>query len=310
MSTLQSGRPEPCGVLLVDKPAGMTSHDVVDRVRRALGLRRVGHTGTLDPMATGLLVVLVGRAAKAAEYIVCHRKRYAAVLRLGLTTDTEDVTGQPLTVFSGELPSPAEVAEVCGHFHGELMQTPPMYSALKVGGRKLVDIARAGGELERQPRPITVYSLDCRAGEQPSDYHLEVDCSAGAYIRTLCADIGAALGCGGVMAALRRVSVGNFGVDDAIPVDALSELTSEALEARLLPVEALFADLPAVTLPAFFEHLCRSGCEIYQKKLGTALPVDTRVRILGASGRFFALGQVGDYPNGSAIKAIKLFELS
>lgn len=300
---------EPCGVLTVDKPEGLTSHDVVNRVRRALGLRRIGHTGTLDPMATGLLVVLVGRAAKAAEYIVCHRKRYEAVLRLGLTTDTEDVTGQVLTVFSGALPSPAEVTEVCGRFRGDIMQTPPMYSALKVGGRKLLDIAREGGEVERQPRPITVYALDCREGELPSDYRLDVDCSAGTYIRTLCADIGAALGCGGTMAALRRVSVGDFHVDDAITVDKLGELTPAELCERLLPVETLFSDCPAVTLPAFFERLCRSGCEIYQKKLKTDLPSGTRVRLLGSDGRFFALGQVGDYPDGSAIKAIKLFEL-
>lgn len=302
---------EPCGVLLLDKPAGLTSHDVVGRVRRALGLRRVGHTGTLDPMATGLLVVLVGRAAKAAEYIVCHRKRYEALLRLGLCTDTEDVTGQVLSSYAGELPQADEVTATCSRFCGDIMQTPPMYSALKVGGRKLLDIAREGGEVERQPRPITVYSLTCRAAEDgaPSDYFLEVDCSAGTYIRTLCADIGASLGCGGVMAALRRVSVGDFSVDNALTLDEMDAMTAEELCARLLPVEALFGDCPAVVLPAFFERLCRSGCEIYQKKLKTELPDGARVRLMNASGHFFALGRVADYPDGSAIKAIKQFEI-
>lgn len=300
---------ESSGVLLVDKPSGLTSHDVVNRVRRAFGMRRVGHTGTLDPMATGLLVVLVGRAAKAAEYIVCHRKRYEAVLRLGLTTDTEDVTGQTLTEHAGALPTPERVEEVCGHFRGEIMQVPPMYSALKVGGRKLMDIARAGGEVERQPRPITIYGLDCEPTGEPSDYRLSVDCSAGTYIRTLCADIGAELGCGGVMAGLRRVSVGNFDVSDALPLAALDSMTRAELAARLLPTETLFADCPAVVLPPFFERLCRSGCEIYQRKLGTALPLGTRVRLCAADAHFFALGEVAEYPDGTAVKAIKLFEV-
>lgn len=300
---------ESSGVLLVDKPSGLTSHDVVNRVRRAFGIRRVGHTGTLDPMATGLLVVLVGRAAKAAEYIVCHRKRYRAVLRLGLTTDTEDVTGTTLTEHSGALPAPVDVENVCGHFRGEIMQVPPMYSALKVGGRKLMDIARAGGEVERQGRRITIYELDCEPTASPSDYRLAVDCSAGTYIRTLCADIGAELGCGGVMAELRRVSVGDFDVADALSLEELDYMTHAALESRLLPTETLFADCPTVVLPAFFERLCRSGCEIYQRKLGTALALGTRVRLCAADGHFFALGEIGDYPDGTAVKSIKLFEV-
>ncbi len=300
---------ESSGVLLVDKPSGLTSHDVVNRVRRAFGIRRVGHTGTLDPMATGLIVVLVGRAAKAAEYIVCHRKRYEAVLRLGLTTDTEDITGKTLTEHAGALPTPERVKEVCGHFRGEIMQVPPMYSALKVGGRKLVDIVRSGGEVERQPRSITIYGLDCEPSGSPSDYRLSVDCSAGTYIRTLCADIGVGLGCGGVMAGLRRVSVGNFDVSEALSPVAFDSMTRAELEARLLSAETLFADCPAVVLPPFFERLCRSGCEIYQRKLGTALPPGTRVRLCAADSHFFALGEVGDYPDGTAIKAIKLFEV-
>lgn len=305
---MKQNQNESSGVLLIDKPSGLTSHDVVNKVRRVMGLRRVGHTGTLDPMATGLLVVLVGRAAKAAEYIVCHRKRYQALLRLGLTTDTEDTSGQVLTV-SDTLPCAARVQEVCGQFRGEIMQTPPMYSALKVGGRKLVDIAREGGEIERLPRPVTVYSLACEPTPVSSDFALDVECSAGTYIRTLCADIGAELGCGGVMAALRRISVGDFDVRNAVTPDRLADMSSDEADKLLLPVESLFTDLPAVALPAFYERLCRSGCEIYQRKLGTSFAIGQRVRICRADGHFFALGQVDQYPDGPAIKSIKMFEI-
>ena len=202
MAKLQED-PTLSGVLLLDKPAGPTSHDMVGRVRRLYGTRRVGHTGTLDPLATGLLVVLVGRAAKAAEYLVSDEKHYTATLRLGITTDTEDVTGEVLTRTEA-LPKAEAVASACAAMVGKSEQIPPMYSALKVGGRKLVDIARAGGEVEREARPIEIYSLTCTPTDTPSDYRLDVHCSTGTYIRTLCTDIGAKLGCGGVVATLRR----------------------------------------------------------------------------------------------------------
>lgn len=299
---------ESSGVLLIDKHAGATSHDIVNKVRRVYNTRRVGHTGTLDPMATGLLVVLVGRAAKAAEYLVADTKKYVATLRLGLTTDTEDTTGQVLTT-SNIIPPREQVISACDAFRGKIMQTPPMYSALKIGGRKLVDIARSGGEVERQPREIEIFFLDVTPTESPADYTLEVVCSSGTYIRTLCADIGAALGCGGVMASLRREMVADYNLSDAITIEQLQQLTPDEAEQKLLPVESLFETLPKVCLPAFFERLCRSGCEIYQKKIRTSLPLGARVRICNESGHFFALGLVDDYPDGSAIKSIKIFEL-
>ena len=151
---------EPCGVLIVNKHAGCTSHDVVNKIRRLYGTKRVGHTGTLDPMATGVLVVLIGRAAKAEEYLQSGNKGYTATMRLGITTDTEDTTGTVLTS-TDSLPLPEEVAAVNREFLGKIEQIPPMYSALKVGGRKLVDIARAGGEIERKPRPVEIFSLTC-----------------------------------------------------------------------------------------------------------------------------------------------------
>ncbi len=302
----------PDGVLLIDKPAGMTSHDVVSRVRRLFGTRQVGHTGTLDPMATGVLILLLGRAAKASEYVSHDEKSYDAVLRLGLRTDTEDTTGTVLsTAPAAALPDRAALEAVLPRFRGGIMQTPPMYSALKVGGRKLCDIARAGGTVERQPRPVEIRALTAEPDSLPSDFRLRVTCSGGTYIRTLCADIGDALGCGGVMAALRRTAASGYSVADCRTPEQLDALTPAERVACLLPVETLFSDLPQLSLSAFRTRLCRSGCELYQSRLGLRhpYPVGVRLRLYGADGRFFALGEVRDYPDGTAVKMIKLFLL-
>ncbi len=298
---------EISGVLVINKPAGKTSHDMVGAVRRLFHTRRVGHTGTLDPMAKGVLVILVGRAAKAAEYLSTHQKEYRAVLRLGLTTDTEDTTGKTLTVCA-DIPEPACVARTAQRFVGEILQTPPMYSALKVNGQKLVDLARRGIEIERVARPITIHALECRHLTQ-NDYELRVVCSSGTYIRTLCADIGKALGCGGAMADLERLAVGEFSLSDTVSLQDIEQMSDAERAAHLLPIERLFDDLPAVRLPAFFEKLSRSGCEIYQKKIGTDHKIGTRVRLFDEKGDFYALGEVREYEGGSAIKAIKHFAL-
>ena len=295
---------ELSGVLIINKGAGMTSHDVVGRVRRIYNTKRVGHTGTLDPMAAGVLCVLVGRAAKAAEYLGADTKRYRATLRLGITTDTEDTTGKILTE-CGDIPCEERVREAVSGFVGDIMQIPPMYSALKVGGKKLCDLARRGEIIEREARPITVFSLECERIDE-RNYTLDIHASSGTYVRTLCADIGAALGCGGAMASLERSACGNFKIEDALTLDELSELDETAKADKLLPVESLFSDLPQVLLPEFFSRLASSGCEIYQKKIGCAYPVGTRVRMYNKDG-FFALGEVRDYENGTAIKVIKLF---
>jgi tRNA pseudouridine55 synthase len=300
---------EPSGVLIVNKHAGVTSHDIVGKIRRLYGTRRVGHTGTLDPMATGVLVVLIGRAAKASEYLVSDSKRYHAGLRLGLTTDTEDTTGVVLSTHGGALPSFAELEEALPAFRGTIKQIPPMYSALKVGGKKLVDLARQGVTIERQAREIEIFSLDAAPTNSPADFTLDVCCSGGTYIRTLCADIGAKLGCGGVMSSLERVEACGFSIDQAHTTEALEGMTPQERESLLIPIEALFSSLPSVRLSPFFEKLCRSGCEIYQKKIGVSLPLGTRVRICDESGEFFALGEVKEYESGMAIKAIKTFAL-
>ena len=300
---------EPSGILIVNKHVGVTSHDIVGKIRRLYGTRRVGHTGTLDPLASGVLVILIGRAAKAAEYLVADTKEYRARLRLGFTTDTEDVTGEVLTK-AETLPSPNQVQAVMGSFTGEILQIPPMYSALKKDGQKLCDLARKGVTVERQARPVTIHRLCCTPTSQAEDYILDVHCSSGTYIRTLCADIGQALGCGGVMAELERRKTGGFSLEESYTVAQLEEMSPEQRQSCLIPTERLFDTLEAVYLPEFFERLCRSGCEIYQKKLHTNLPLGQRVRLCDQAGRFFALGEIREYPDGSAIKAIKLFDLT
>lgn len=310
---------EPGGVLIVHKPVGMTSHDVVNIVRRLYNTRRVGHAGTLDPLAEGVLVVLVGRAAKATEYISHSSKKYRATLRLGLTTDTEDVTGETLTT-SNDIPSAESVISVAKSFRGEIMQTPPMYSALKVGGQKLVDLARRGVTVEREARAVTVLDISCEPTESRTDYILDVHCSGGTYIRTLCADIGSKLGCGGVMATLMRTEACGFDISRAHTIEDLRKYAKETLASLLIPTEELFSDCESVKLPEFYEKLSRSGCEIYQKKLGTSLPVGTRVKMYGKTSEnnesgFYALGEVIDGERcrtpelGSAIKSIKIFDL-
>ena len=299
---------EPNGVLIVNKHAGVTSHHIVGVVRRLYNTRRVGHAGTLDPMATGVLVVLIGRAAKASEYLSHDAKHYRATLRLGLTTDTEDTTGTVLTT-SESVPRNEELQAVLPHFRGKILQIPPMYSALKVDGHKLVDLARRGETVERAAREIEVFSLEAMPTNNEREYILDVHCSGGTYIRTLCADIGAALGCGGAMASLERGEACGFDLSQAHTVDEIEAMTEEERVKLLIPTEKLFSNLPQIRLSMFFEKLCRSGCEIYLKKIGLDLPLSTRVALCDANGVFFALGEVGEFRDGVAVKSIKMFVL-
>lgn len=297
---------EPSGILVLHKPQGITSHDAVYKIRRLYGTKRVGHTGTLDPLAEGVLVMLVGEAAKAAEYLACDTKEYIATLRLGMRTDTQDITGQVLTT-GDSIPDAETVQGVLERFRGEIDQIPPMYSALKVGGKKLCDLAREGKTVERQARRITVSKLVATPTDNKEDYILDVKCSSGTYVRTLCDDIGNALGCGGTMATLKRVAAGGFSIDRAVTLEQLSNMDEQQRYELLIPTEQLFDSLPVVTLPEFYYKLCTNGCEIYQKKIRTALDVGARVRLYSPDGTFFALGEVREYPDGTAIKAIKRF---
>ena len=243
------------GIVIVDKPEGWTSQDVTAKLRGVFQTRRIGHGGTLDPMATGVLPVFVGRATRGVEFFEHAEKTYETVLRLGLTTDTEDISGNVLTqqdaFVTGE-----ELEAVLEKFRGDILQVPPMYSALKISGQKLVDMARKGKTVERQPRPITIHELTL-LGMEAEGIRLRVRCSKGTYIRTLCKDIGEALGCGGCMAALRRVQAGEYTIDEAVP---LLQLLDEAEPEKFLrPVDSMFRNYPAVTLSEKQALRCRNG---------------------------------------------------
>lgn len=270
------------GIVIVDKPQGWTSQDVTARLRRVFGTRRIGHGGTLDPMATGVLPVFVGRATRGVEFFEHAEKTYETTLRLGLTTDTEDITGVALTQ-SDVCVTRAQIEAVLAQFRGEILQVPPMYSALKVDGQKLCDLARKGKQVERKPRPVTIHELtllDICGG----DVRLRVHCSKGTYIRTLCKDIGETLGCGGCMAALRRVSAGAYTAEDAVPLETL--LQTDEPQAYLRPLDTLFCAQPALTLTEKQEARCRNG-----NRFSLAV-TDGTYRVYGKSGEFLALSRV------------------
>ena len=276
------------GILLVDKPQDYTSHDVVAKLRGILHERRIGHSGTLDPMATGLLVVFVGRATRAVEFAESHEKEYLASIRTGLTTDTLDITGETLTTCDSPV-SAAALQAVLPDFLGEQQQLPPMYSAIKVNGKKLCDLARRGVEVERQARTVTISALDYLGVDENGDHRLRVACSKGTYVRTLADDIGQKLGTGAVLSALRRTRAGAFSVADA---HTLAEIQAAAdrgeAESLLLPVDALFSALPAVSLDAAQEKKCR---------VGASFPFDAPegdCRVYAPDGAFLMLGSVRD----------------
>ena len=294
------------GIVVLKKEEGITSQGAVNRIKRLFGTSKAGHTGTLDPLATGVLPILIGRAVKASEYMLSSDKYYRAKLKLGITTDTEDITGTVLTE-SDSIPDDSTVLSAVKSFEGEIMQIPPMYSALKVGGQKLCDIARRGDTVEREARKITVHKID--ASKITDDtYSLDVHCSKGTYIRTLCADIGSALGCGGVMSALERTRASVFTLEDAHTLSEIEALNEEERDALIIPIERIFEEHRKIKLEPFFARLARCGVEIYLKKIGQALPVGERVTLHDELG-FFALGEVREFDSGLAIKPIKQFDV-
>ncbi len=272
------------GIVIVDKPAGWTSQDVTARLRRVFNTRRIGHGGTLDPMATGVLPVFVGRATRGVEFFEHADKSYETVLRLGLSTDTEDISGTVLEERNVSI-SESEFLRILPQFRGKIQQIPPMYSALKVNGQKLCDLARKGKEVERRPREIEIFRLECLEFTGKTA-RLLVHCSKGTYIRTLCKDIGAALGCGGCMESLRRTGAGAYDIAEAVPLQTL--LDTDAPEAYLRPVDSLFADLPAVTLTAKQELRCRNGNSF------SVTLADGRYRAYSQGGEYLMLAQVTD----------------
>ena len=270
------------GIVIVDKPEGWTSQDVTARLRRVFNTRRIGHGGTLDPMATGVLPVFVGRATRGVEFFEHAKKCYEATLRFGLTTDTEDISGSVLQQRDVSI-SEADFLGILPQFRGKIQQIPPMYSALKVNGQKLVDLARKGKEVERKPREIEIFQLDCLEFSGDSA-RIRVKCSKGTYIRTLCKDIGEALGCGGCMAALRRIQAGEYTIEEAVPLQTLLE--TEAPQAYLRPVDSMFRNFPAVTLSEKQELRCRNGNSFSVKM------EDGTFRAYSQNGEFLMLAQV------------------
>ena len=281
------------GIVIVDKPQGWTSQDVTARLRRVFNTRRIGHGGTLDPMATGVLPVFVGRATRGVEFFEHAEKTYEAVVRLGLATDTEDITGTVLEEKEVHI-SEAEFLGILPKFRGKIQQIPPMYSALKVNGQKLCDLARKGKEVERQAREIEIFKLECLEFTG-NEARLLVHCSKGTYIRTLCKDIGAALGCGGCMASLRRVTAGEYTIEEAVPLQTLLD-TTEA-ETYLRPVDSMFRNIPSVKLTPNQEKRCRNG-NAFSVQLA-----DGTYRAYGQNGEFLMLAQVA----GGIMSTIKSF---
>lgn len=284
------------GVFIVDKPSGWTSQDVCSKLRGVLHEKRVGHSGTLDPMATGVLPVFVGRATRAVEFAENDRKRYAAGLRLGLVTDTQDTTGTVLAECPANVTEEALLA-VLPAFTGRVMQTPPMYSAVKIGGKKLYELARRGQSVERPAREIAVYRLDL-IGRDGEDLLLDIECSKGTYVRTLCHDIGQRLGCGGCMSSLRRTRAGAFGIEDAHPLDEIvSAAKAGKAQELLLPTDSLFRSSPAFTAGPAEEKKCRCGAAF------PANVPDGDYRVYARSGEFLMLGRA----RGGVMETVKSF---
>ncbi|BAL01235.1 tRNA pseudouridine synthase [Oscillibacter valericigenes Sjm18-20] len=275
----------PNGIIIIDKPADWTSMDVCAKLRGILREKRVGHSGTLDPMATGVLPVFVGQATRAVEFAESGKKEYVAGLRLGLVTDTQDVTGTTIETREAEV-SREMLAAVLPQFTGDIQQLPPMYSAIKIHGRKLCDVARKGGEVERKPRGITIYELEILGQAGPADFTLRCVCSKGTYIRTLCHDIGRALGCGGCMASLRRTMAAGFTLSQAVSIQDVQERG----EALLLPTDQYFANYPAYTIAAEQqERRCRNGNPVDAPDCP-----DGTYRVYGRGGEFLCLSRAAN----------------
>ena len=289
------------GIIIIDKPAGWTSMDVCAKLRGMFHEKRVGHAGTLDPMATGVLPVFIGRATRAVQYAAESDKEYIAGLKLGVVTNTQDTTGEileerPVDVTRDQLLAVLEA------FHGWIRQVPPMYSAIKVNGKKLYELARKGREVEREPRTVAIRALELLDETPPegADYLLRVRCSKGTYVRTLCHDIGQALGCGGCMASLRRTRAAGFTLEDSVTLEAVQQAVDRGEgEGLLLPVDSYFAGLPVLVLKnAGAEKKIRNGAALAIRDMP-----DGEYRVYGMDKTFLALGRVA----GGTLTTVKSF---
>lgn len=288
------------GIILLDKPAGKTSHDMVYFVRRLTGIKKVGHTGTLDPDATGVLPVCIGKATKVCDMLTVSDKTYEAELALGKTTDTQDAGGTVLTEYEVNV-TDSDITRITEQFIGEIEQIPPMFSAIKKDGKKLYELARQGITIEREARRVFIYSLDVLSFDVVENVvKIRVHCSKGTYIRTLCEDIGNALGCGGYMKSLRRVSSGGFSIEDCKTCEELLSLKdSGELDKYIISVDDVFKDYESVVLDDFLAAKLKNGIKIRRK----GLVLDVLYRIYDTKGEFLAISRY----NGSELVLEKSF---
>ena len=283
------------GIIIIDKPAGWTSMDVCAKLRGILKTKKIGHAGTLDPMATGVLPVFVGQATRAVSFAEGGEKEYVAGLRLGLTTNTQDTEGETLTQ-SPVTVGREELEAVLPRFTGKISQIPPMFSAIKINGQKLYDLARQGKEVERKARAVTIFALEVVEQVSETDYILRIRCSKGTYVRTLCHDIGQALGCGGCMFSLRRTMAAGFTLDESVTLEQMQE----GGEALLRPTDSLFRDRPAYRLKTEKqEERCHNGNPFFIQE---NLP-EGEYRIYGREGAFLCLSRL----QGDTMTSLKNF---
>ena len=279
------------GIIIIDKPAGWTSMGVCAKLRGMFHEKRVGHAGTLDPMATGVLPVFIGRATRAVEFAADSDKEYIAGLKLGVVTNTQDTTGEVLEERECSV-TRTELEAALSRFIGDIEQIPPMYSAIKINGKKLYELARKGREVERKPRPVTIHELELLGWPAAwEDFQLRVRCSKGTYVRTLCHDIGQTLGCGGCMSSLRRTKAAGFTLEDSVTLEAVQEAVDRGEgESLLLPVDAYFAGLPMLVLKnAEAEKKIRNGAALAARDVP-----EGEYRVYGADKTFLALGKAAD----------------
>lgn len=294
------------GIVIIDKETGFTSHDVVAKMRGICGQRKIGHTGTLDPLATGVLPVCLGSATKLCDMLADRDKEYVTELLLGVLTDTQDVTGKILVQRPVDVKE-SQIREAAAAFVGEYLQVPPMYSALKVDGKKLYELARAGKEVERKARPVRIYELEVLECSLPV-VRMRVVCSKGTYIRTLCEDIGQRLGCGGTMQSLRRTKVGQFSLDEAYTLEELQTWKEEnKLHQAIQPVESVFMKYPVLRVQAEANNLLNNGNGILPEQTMEKVihAEDTWVRMCRTDGSF-----VGIYaydPGKKWYRPVKMF---
>ena len=292
------------GIICLDKPGGITSFSAVSRIKRVAGAKKAGHAGTLDPMATGVLPVLLGGAARFAEFLPTHDKAYRATVKLGLTSSTLDSTGEILSrspVSAGK----QELLAVLPRFRGEIMQTPPMVSAISKNGVRLYELARRGVEVEREPRKITIRSLELVSyDESKHEYIIDVTCSKGTYIRALAADIGEALGCGAVMSALRRTMAAGFTLDDCVTLEQAGALASEGrLAEKIIPIDAALGAYPRMAVTAAQAVRFKNGGALALERVTITRPSEY-YRVYSDTDAFLGFGEIDTAKNELAVKRL------